>query len=121
MPRTPIAAPVEVADAAEELVRNRRQTERKLWTEWDSARELRATAGNSAAAVFGLAPVRLRKRCADTPAEAGLGPGVQPAVDTQANTYEQIVNGPMWRAVSWRPSATPLGGEGPGRRVACSA
>lgn len=56
MPRTPIAAPVEVADAAEELVRNRRQTERKFWTEWDSARELRAAAGKSAAAVLVLRP-----------------------------------------------------------------
>lgn len=86
---TPIAAPEEVADIAEHLVRHRRLPDKEFWTEWDGAREIRAAACDFRRGRLGLAPARPWEDAAGS--ERENGPGVQLTIDTQADTYEQAI------------------------------
>lgn len=95
--RTPIAAPegVAVADAAEELVRHRGLPERESGRSWTAPGDTGCRRRISDAAVSVLRPWDCGM-AALAPRPLAR-PGVQLAIDPQADTYEQVIAAPRAR------------------------
>jgi hypothetical protein len=80
------AAPEDLADVAQELVRHRRLPETRHRREWDGAKQARAAATEFRRTAFGLSAAG-----SGTGSQSTTGAGIQLTIDTQRDTYAQAI------------------------------